>query len=839
MDAAGVIAIGFVIVVCEMQEASPEPCRRAVTGDYLFASLPQPTCMLLIAALTTVFLAGADTTRPHHHADSLRLLVPRALSRPVVDGALDDATWRGALKLDGFVQSQPLDQAAPEQPSTAWVTYDDRNLYIAFRATERSRRDVRATVYPRERGGDNDDRVTVQLDTYHDRLRAYLFSVNPLGIQSDGVSTEGRGSDYSPDFLWYSEGRVYDDGWGVELTIPWVSLRFPAGDTLRLGVNIVRSYGRSGEIDSWSPRRRGNPCDICQEGELLIVGVPLRQSADVLPYVRASRTGNRQFLDTSFVVGGSAQSVRLPRGFDIAQEQGVGVDLKLSLTPSYVLNATVHPDFSQIEADEDQVRVNQRFALTFQERRPFFLEGRDYFQPRVAADGQDFGTSVLGDLFYTRAIVDPTGGARLTGKSGPWSNGVVYVRDGAPSYWWNSGYQSSDYVTSVRGSADVVVLRTRRDVFENSSVGLIALGRRATYGAARNGVFGGDASFRLGSFSLGGEGALSHDRAGLVTTLDTTVAGVDTTVTRDTSSAEDGKERNGAYYRLRFGRSGYHLNYSLGTSGASNAFRDELGQFQRVGIERYAARVSMDEYPNNAWLQRVGQNISFSRTNGWHGKSLDGLISPGINFQFQRQTSISFGYNYEKVTLPNFVTGRDTALYVQGWSFSGSTFAWQKVSAVFHIFGGEREIYDFSRPRLGQGYFSSANVTIRPNASSSLDLKAQRSLHYGTRWTQLVDDAKILRVRATYQFTRALGLRLIGEYSDQYSSLISNPLTQQTKRLGSSALVSYELAPGSFLYAGFNDTQRDFDDPLVRGGARVRTGSDVFLKVSYLFRVQH
>ncbi|MDQ6831392.1 MAG: carbohydrate binding family 9 domain-containing protein [Gemmatimonadota bacterium] len=795
--------------------------------------------MLLIAALTSLLAHGADTTRVQRHADSLRFVVPRTVSRPAIDGTLDDATWRGALKLDGFVQSQPLDQAAPEQPSSAWVTYDDRNLYIAFRATERSRRDVRATVYPRERGGENDDRVTIQLDTYHDRLRAYVLSVNPLGIQSDGVSTEGRGTDNSPDFLWYSEGRIYDDGWGVELTIPWASLRFPAGDTLRLGVNIIRSYGRSGEIDSWSPRRRGNPCDICQEGELLIAGVPHRRSADVLPYVRASRSGNRQFLDTSLVVGGVAQSVQLPRRFDVAQEQGIGADVKLALSPSYVLNATVHPDFSQIEADEDQVRVNQRFALTFEEKRPFFLEGRDYFQPRVVSDfAGDFGTSVLGDLFYTRAIIDPAAGARLTGKSGPWSTGALYVRDGAPSYWWNSGYQTSSYVTSLRGSADVVVLRTRRDVLQNSSVGLIALGRRATYGGAQNGILGGDAGFRFGAFSLGGEGALSRDRASLVTTIDTTVAGTDTTVIRDTSSAEDGKERNGAYYRLRFGRSGYHLNYSIGRSGASNTFRDELGQFQRVGIERSAARISLDEYPNNAWLQRMGQSVSFSRTNAWRGKSLDGLFNPGINFQFQHQTSVSFGYTYEKVTLPNFVTGRDTALYVQGWSFSASSFAWRKVSGVLSLFGGEREIYDFSRPRLGQGYFGSATLTIRPNASSSLDLKGQRSLHYGTRWANLVDDAKILRLRGTYQFTRALGLRMIGEYSDQFSSVFTNPLTQRAKHLGTSALVSYEIAPGSFLYAGFNDTQRDFDDPVVRGGARLRTGSDVFLKISYLFRVE-
>jgi hypothetical protein len=159
------------------------------------------------------------------------------------------------------------------------------------------------------------------------------------------------------------------------------------------------------------------------------------------------------------------------------------------------------------------------------------------------------------------------------------------------------------------------------------------------------------------------------------------------------------------------------------------------------------------------------------------------------------------------------------------------------VQASVNLFGGEREIYDFTRPRVGHGYFTTVDVVVRPTWSSSVELKGQRSLHYGTGWANLVDDAKIVRLKATYQLTRAIGLRLIGEYSDQYSSLISNPLSQQSTRFSSSALVSYEIAPGSFLYAGYDDTQSDFRFPIVPRDARLRTDNSIFLKLSYLFRI--
>lgn len=765
---------------------------------------------LLLFALT--MSAAVQDSAPKPVSDSLRLAIPRVTSAPVLDGHLTDAIWKDAAKITSFIQSEPVEESPPTEKSVGYLAYDSNFLYFAFRAYERDSRLVRATLFPREQGGEADDRVTLLIDTFLDKRRAYEFKVTPRGIQGDGIKVEGQRGDPSPDFVWYSAGRVDEEGWVVEVMIPWASLRFPNESPLDIGFNAVRIYGRNGEKDAWAPRRRGSPCDICQEGILTgITGISRRRTSDFLPSISVASTGARKFANDSAAVNGLYFPIARPRGYSTARPvTSVGGDVRVALTSSVVLNATINPDFSQVESDDDQVRVNQRFTLFQQERRPFFLEGKDVFE---TGRGEDEQRTNLGDLFYSRAIVDPSAGVRLTAKQNAWTVGSLFVRDHSPSYFYYDGYESSGSRSLLNSPANVAIVRARRDVLDDSYVGAGLWSR--TIGNARNVVGSGDFSLRRGAFTLTGEGALSADVAPLRPSA---------------SSVFDGARRHGRYFRTRLARSGRFLSYSGTISAADSLFRDQLGRFSRVGIEQYAARVESSRYPNNRFLQRVSETFSIRRTNVFGGGILDYAVDPGISLQFQRATSLSTNAHLQRTTvmgIPIRTLGPYTDLRSDAWGRFG-------IGGTLY-FGG-REIVDPARPRAGVGVLGIVRVIVRPLDRASVEARVQRSTHADKWGMPLIDDAKIFRLKTTYQFSRELGLRFIGERSDQLNRVAANPLATRAIRNTYSALLSYEIGPSSFFYAGYNQIDQDFDSPTVASTTTLRTDGQLFVKLSYLFR---
>lgn len=767
--------------------------------------------MLVLAVIAA--LAGASDSTLLKPPESVRIAIPKVSQRPMLDGRLDDATWAEAAKLTDFVEYEPHDLVRGREKSIAYVAYDSQYLFLAFRAFESHPREIRATVFPRERGGESDDRVTFLLDTFLDKRRAVEFKSNPFGIQTDGIKVEGLDGDPSPDFVWYSAGRTDDQGWSVEMMIPWASLRFPHQDPLSIGFNVVRVYGRAGAKDSWVARRHGNPCEICQEGVLVgITGIDTHKTIDVLPYVSGSRLGTRRFATDSAISGGQFFATRPPLGFDTGDPRGaVGGDVKLTLMSSTILNATLNPDFSQVESDDDQVRVNQRFTLFQSERRTFFLESRDAFEiPRSL----DESRTNIGDLFYSRAIVDPAAGIRLTGKQGRVTFGSLYVRDDQPGYFSYSGFESSGYRPLSGATADIIVGRARADVLADSYIGLTALGRRVR--DARNGVGALDVSLRRGSITLKAEGGGSSDKA----PLDPAAAPV-----------LDGKTRTGVYYRALLAKSGKYFSAALMASGADSGFRDQLGRFSRVGIEQLGGRVTATQYPTSKVLQWLSQGLNVSTARVYGGRLLDYTVT--VPFQFQLQNATSFTIT----PLRQHLTLFDRRLYMTGMALDASSNASQLLSALGSIYFGDREIIDQSRSRVGKGYNASVQLVVRPVPQASVEVKGQRSWHADKWNTPLVDDARILRVKGSYQFSRPLGLRLIEQYSNQYDTRIANPFYRRGVVRARSALVSYELGPSSFFYVGYNEGSQNFDEPIVDRDARLRTESQLFMKLSYLVRL--
>src|SRR5205807_525081 len=288
-------------------------------------------------------------------------------------------------------------------------------------------------------------------DTFRDRERAYMFMTNPLGVQLDGILTEGQDEDLSFDAVWQSEGRLTADGYVVRIVIPFRSLRFPRAPTQTWGIALGRIIRRNSEEAYWPHLTKRVKGFVPQFN--VVQGLPNispGRNVQFNPYTMFARA---RFLDED------AADIRS------AGDQRVGVDAKLVVRDALTLDATINPDFSQVETDDPQVTVNERFEVFFPEKRPFFIENSGYFQTPV-------------NLFFSRRIVDPGAGLRLSGKAGRWALGAIAINDREPGR-----VPAPDPLAGSR--AGVGALRVQRELGEESTIGLLGTDRELDRSFAR------------------------------------------------------------------------------------------------------------------------------------------------------------------------------------------------------------------------------------------------------------------------------------------------------------------------------------------------------------------
>src|SRR5205085_599407 len=409
--------------------------------------------------------------------------IPRLEKPPVIDGKLDAGEWQGAAIFKDFFQTDPGYNVSASEPTEVFMGYDAHTLYIAFRCYDEPGK-VRATV-PKRDDVFADDTIRVLLDTYNDQRKAYVLTFNPLGVQEDGIRTEGSGVDWSVDIVMESKGTVVQDGYIVEVAIPFKSLRYTAGKDKLWGLQIFRQIQHlNNESDSWMPLSRDVSGVLPQEGHITgLEGLATERNLEVIPSLTVSETGTRvrsfpPTLDptTGNLVADPGRMLNQPINLD------PGLTVKLGITPTITLDATLNPDFAQVEADAPVVLVNQRFPIFFQEKRPFFLEGKDIFLTPITA-------------LHTRAIVDPDYAVKLTGKTGRNSFGLLMASDNAPGNFSEDDRQNAiaDYQQCLElerktgrrlfcadphrlfdKNAYIGVLRLKRDFGRENTLGLIA-----------------------------------------------------------------------------------------------------------------------------------------------------------------------------------------------------------------------------------------------------------------------------------------------------------------------------------------------------------------------------
>ncbi|HEY2825354.1 MAG TPA: DUF5916 domain-containing protein, partial [Gemmatimonadales bacterium] len=415
--------------------------------------------------------------------------VPRIKDSVTVDGRLDEAVWSRAAVLRGFHQYLPIDGRPAEDSTVVLVWYSETAIHFGIRAYE-PHGPVQATLADRDKIS-ADDFVEILLDTFDDRRQAFLFAVNPLGVQADGLlndasrSTSSFGDqtsssgayviDLSPDYVFQSVGRVTPWGYEVEIRIPFKSLRYQSAAEQTWGVNVIRHIQHSGYEDTWSPVLQSDASFLGKSGTLTGLSEIARNLVlDVNPEVTSTTSGVPGAAGWSYDVGRPA----------------IGGNARWGVSNNVFLNATVNPDFSQLEADVAQIQYDPRDALFFPEKRPFFLDGLEQF-------------ATPNNLIYTRRLADPDAAVKLTGKIGSTNLALLSGVDGTS--------------TSASGGHPVYNwLRVRRDVQGQSSLGLVYTDR--IDGADYNRVAAADARVVTGPYTLQFQGGGSLTRQNGVTT---------------------------------------------------------------------------------------------------------------------------------------------------------------------------------------------------------------------------------------------------------------------------------------------------------------------------------
>ncbi len=722
-------------------------------------------------------------------AESPALHIPRVSRAPKLLDFIAGTPREAEDRVTGFRQFEPGDGTPASRDTTAYISYDDKNLYVVFVCRDEPG-EVRAHLARRE-DVNNDDTVVLNLDTFHDHVHAYRFVTNPLGVQSDGIFTEGQGADDTFDTLWSSEGRLTANGYTVWMAIPFASLRFPQQPVQNWGIAFGRSIRRMNEFSTWPCITQRQQSYVQQFATLAgLENISPGRNVQFIPYLAFSQS---RFLD---------QDAPLGPAFRTDRELRPGLDAKIVLHDAFTLDVALNPDFSQVESDEPQVTINQRFEVFFPEKRPFFIENSGFFQTPI-------------NLFFSRRVADPQFGMRLTGKVGRWAIGALGMDDRAPG----NALPESDPLHGER--AAIGAARIQREFGQQSSVGVLVTSRG--FAGNSNRVFSLDARLKLNSnWVLVGQAIRSQTRH------------------------LDRSRVDGSGHWVELSQTGRHAQYAARYLDFSPGFQTQLGFVPRVDIRKMEHFFEYYWKPKNSRVLLFGPDVTASVNWNRQGQIQDW------------QLDASFGAN---LTGPTGIGCRHVNAYelFQGIGFRyhttdcGAEVQWLKWVAVNMDYGAGTRVNYFPGPNLvpflARSSLVKAGFTIRPSPRLRFD-QSYLYTRLGTnpRVSQTrslrasVFNNHILRSKLNYQLTRALSFRLLLDYD----AVLPNPslvALEPSKRMTVDFLLTCLVNPGTALYIGYTDTRENLrlvpEVPArtVRSGSPdASVGRQFFVKLSYLFR---
>lgn len=772
----------------------------AVAGGLLLplpgATLAGPAAAGAATAASAATAAGAADDAGFTPVYLPRMQAARAAGPIAIDGVLGDPGWAGAARADNFAEHQPGDQVKPPVDTEAYLTYDDDHLYVAFVCRD-DPREVRATLCERDHVFD-DDLVFFCLDPYGTGAWAYEIAANPYGIQGDLLFTAGQGEDSSFDLVYESAGRIDEAGWIVEMAIPFTSLRFPDRPEQTWRVDFWRNYERAVRHQmSWAAYSRDNPCWPCQWGTVSgISGVSPGQGVELLPAFVSQQTGRRE------------DSGRFEDGA-VLGEPSLGV--KYALSSSITAEAAFNPDFSQVEADAAQIDVNTPYALSYAEKRPFFLEGSDLF-------------NTLFRTVYTRSINDPIFALKVTGRPGRTQLAALVARDEQTPVIIPFAERST---LAEAGRSTSTIVRLRREMGERSHLGVIGTDRRYDGGGGST-LFGLDGRWGFAKqYEIYGQVLGSYTDEPNDTTMTPRVSGLRFERGRHTA-AFDGEEFWGHAACFGVDRDGRHFDFDLFSLLRSPTYRADNGFQERNDQRQLQVQVSWAFYERGPFTNiRPSLNAARlwdhtgTRKDEWANADLSGVLhwaQWNWRVNYLRSDEIFHGIRFRDIWAWRY----SNQLKPAGWlGFGGDINYGHRIARGPLVMGKQWNggFYLDLKPR--------SNVTLE----SRIDWIRSDALRDGAR----LFDGYIARSKLAVQFSRALSTRLVVQYDDFDRIWEADPL------------VTYRLSPFSIFYVGSTRDYAEFapdgspfdeDDTLAGLDPAWRLAQrQYFLKLQYLFQM--
>jgi hypothetical protein len=787
--------------------------------------------------------------------------VPRLSRAPSLDEFLTMKPQGEAalqmVRVTGFTQRNPHDGEAVTEPTDAYLGYDQKNLYIVFVCFDDPRQ-VRARMSRREDIFD-DDQVEVILDTFHDRRRAYAFQTTPLGVQWDAIWTEASREeqtaghfDTSFDTVWDSKGKVTSQGFVVWMAIPFKSLRFPATELQEWGIILYRGITRKTEDSFWPHVSYKIEGRLGQAATLNgLEGISPGHSIELIPY--------------GLMRGFRALDTRDPFNpyFQHADVQGQpGMDAKFVFHDHFTLDLTANPDFSQVESEDPQITVNQRYAVYFPEKRPFFLENEDFFRTPM-------------DLLFTRSIADPSAGVRLTGKDGPYSVGLLAADDRSP------GLAVPDYNQYSGIRSYFTVARVSRDIFGQSSVGALYADWECPSTGEFNRVGGVDTHLKFNpNWTLDGQAVTSSSNLNL-------------NCEANYYPFSSGNRGNNNYFagpadKLELRRDGLHFTYDGMYNDISPGFVSIPGFINRVDIREMVQTADYRFRPKRGWVVDWGPS-AYGRLDFDHsGLRLDTDYFPYLSIQGRGQTVIVLRpyeetrerlrpqdfsyYGYGSFCPPSCLGNQDYHEHTSGAQFQTGYFKMATIGASYYWGDGTNfvaqlptsatSLTPYTQPFLAREDTAQGTLSIRPIKPLKIEntylFERLRTTGATYNFLQMqypgaghsIFNDHIIRSKWNWQFTPQLSVRVILQYNALLAGTpgVGSPYTYlpTEKEFNADFLVTYLVHPGTAIYVGYNSDLQNLGivpatptfPSYVTNTARgyMNDSRQFFVKVSYLFR---
>ncbi len=735
-----------------------------------------------LTALTLLALPAANA--PAANEPATRTTQIRRIEAKIrVDGRLDEPVWSQLQPLGDFVQTEPDEGAPATERTEAFVFYDNDRLYFGFKCYDSEPNKIVAR-YDTHDARTFSDSVNIFLDPFGDRRTGYFFSVNARGVQYDGLLSEASGLDGTWDGIWESAARIESWGWSAEVAIPFKSIRFHSGQTW--GINLGRDIVRKNERDNWQIVTRFDSFYRPSKAGLLqgIEDVKPGRNIELIPYL----------------------STRVRRGasspLDNSQKYEGGGDLRWGLLPNATFNATFNPDFADTEADEINITIS-RFELFFPEKRAFFNEGSNFFATPLS-------------LFFTRRVgarlADGTPqrivlGAKLTGKVGVWSLGLLEARTEATHFAF------TDLVTGIRTSqfapaANFFVLRLQHDMWKNSAIGFLTVNRDQ------------------GSRDVG-----STQRVHAVDL--NIVAGPHVKWSSQAAYNQNHTTAQGGIHRVGL-RSQFNYNSELWQFNGEYKYLGRGFDVSAIGFEPETDRHSADAdliykpFLNRRGIRQVFFELNYDTSIDTGGLLQDAGADADVNVQFKNFWNLRARYSYDRTRFfkftPDFQRLTDTRVYIEPRIrlffnsnenrplFLSYTFTWQKVAQFRENFYGRQQEHD-----LG--------LTAR--------LFGHTRLQFGGTWIRefLLDgrpfqDRRLFITRLNHQFTLKLRARVLAQASSD----------RHGENFNVNSIVAYDFTARSAVIVGYNYQRNGKTNPQLDPFLRSNDlGNEFFAKFSYLF----